>query len=111
MTWNQILLGMLLLYDLTNYFISVCYSYILSMDHEEDFEEFMDNLIDKSKSAHINSYNGIRHIIFGKKKVLLKDVPSISTNKHNSTSQPKKEKKKFKNINTYEEQKKKKEGE
>ncbi|XP_019866589.1 activating signal cointegrator 1 [Aethina tumida] len=85
-------------------------SYILSMDHEEDFEEFMDNLIDKSKSAHINSYNGIRHIIFGKKKVLLKDVPSISTNKHNSTSQPKKEKKKFKNISTYEEQKKKKEG-
>ncbi|KAJ8955758.1 hypothetical protein NQ318_008632 [Aromia moschata] len=42
-------------------------SYISSIQHEDDYEEFMENILDKNNSAHLRSYHGIKDIIFGRK--------------------------------------------
>ncbi|XP_028137545.1 activating signal cointegrator 1 [Diabrotica virgifera virgifera] len=76
-------------------------SYIKSIKSEDDYEEFMENIIDRSNLAHKNSYDGIRNIIF--RKTAEKEKPEI-------TNANKKGKKKFKDINVYQEKKKEKEG-
>lgn len=96
------------------------FRYISTMKHEEDFEEFMENIVNKNNTAHINAYNGIKYAIFGdklRKKNVLSFVPKQQNhttkseqirqdNQHSS----KKGKKKFKDINTFQEKKKQREG-
>lgn len=103
------------------------FSYISSIKHEDDYEEFMENILDRNNSAHIRSYEGIRDIIFKKKKGKKDFKNESSTVKQNqaqhssnkvqksnqntpSVSHMKKGKAKFKDINTYQEKKKQKEG-
>ncbi|KAF7284000.1 hypothetical protein GWI33_022817 [Rhynchophorus ferrugineus] len=93
--------------------------YISTMKHEEDFEEFMENIVNKNNIAHVNAYNAIKFAIFGdklKKKHIQKPVVNqqkqikpeqIPQDNQNSN---KKGKKKFKDINTFQEKKKQKEG-
>lgn len=94
--------------------------YISTMKHEEDFEEFMENIVDKNSQAHISAYNAIKYIIFGDK--LKKNNKQVQQNqnksqKSNNSEQSKhdqqtskKGKKKFRDINAFQEQKKEKEG-
>ncbi|CAH0552081.1 unnamed protein product [Brassicogethes aeneus] len=82
-------------------------SYINSMENEEDYEEFMESIVDKSKSAHVHSFNGIRDIIFKKSKA---KVNNITAPQKQQNPPQKKDKKKFTNINSFEEKKKKKSG-
>lgn len=88
----------------------------------------MENILDRNNSAHIRSYEGIRDIIFKKKKGKKDFRNNASSNiSQNQTQQPshnvqksnqsnpsvthvKKGKAKFKDINTYQEKKKQKEG-
>lgn len=42
-------------------------AYISEIKHEEDYEEFMENILNKNNAAHINAYNEIKYTIFGKK--------------------------------------------
>nr|XP_023018636.1 activating signal cointegrator 1 [Leptinotarsa decemlineata] len=91
-------------------------SYIKSIEHEEDYAEFMENILDKNNSGHRTSYEGIRNIIFGKRNSSNKEVNSArnaassSNNRKQPTSGSKKTKPKFKDINTYQAKKKEKEG-
>ncbi|KAJ8964919.1 hypothetical protein NQ314_004526 [Rhamnusium bicolor] len=90
-------------------------SYIISIKHEEDYEEFMENILDKNNSAHLRSYNGIKDIIFGNGSNI-KSNTSINSQKSSyskNQTQPavhKKGKTKFKDINTYQAKKKEKDG-
>lgn len=109
----------------SQYLISPC-SYISSIKHEEDYEEFMENILDRNNSAHVRSYEGIRDIIFKKKKTTnnqkkaphsnnssqiqqVNNAPKSSQN-NPSVVHIKKGKTKFKDINTYQVKKKQKEG-
>ncbi|XP_050295164.1 activating signal cointegrator 1 [Anthonomus grandis grandis] len=101
-------------------------SYIATMKHEEDYEEFMENILNKQNTAHLNAYNAIKYQLFGNK--LKQKKPSQSTGNNNPSSSQnsnpgsdkskdnqsagygKKNKKKFKDIKEYQEQKKEKEG-
>ncbi|CAG9821491.1 unnamed protein product [Phaedon cochleariae] len=95
-------------------------SYIRSIELEEDYAEFMENILDRSKSSHITAFEGIRNIIFrkqqGSKKpssstgAIPKNTGNQNSSRQNSISSGKKGKTKFKDINTYEIKKKEKEG-
>ncbi|CAH1108679.1 unnamed protein product [Psylliodes chrysocephalus] len=91
-------------------------SYIKSIEHEEDYAEFMDNILDKNNASHINSFEGIKGILFGKKQKnkSFNNNPSSSNNSNNNNQQKsnlqKKGKTKFKDINIFQEKKKQKEG-
>ncbi|CAG9839438.1 unnamed protein product [Diabrotica balteata] len=76
-------------------------SYIKSIKSEDDYAEFMENIIDRSNLGHKNSYDGIRNIIF-RKNAEKEKIETTNTNK--------KSKKKFKDINVYQEKKKEKQG-
>lgn len=87
----------------------------------------MENILDKNNAAHIRSYEGIRDIIFKKKKGK-HQVKNVAANNvqyqpqqvnHNvqkptqnnpSSSQKQKGKAKFRDINTYQVKQKQKEG-
>ncbi|KAG5879979.1 hypothetical protein JTB14_030476 [Gonioctena quinquepunctata] len=91
-------------------------SYIKGIEHEEDYAEFMENILDKRNSAHLTSFESIRRIIFGKQsntnpndKVETKTSGTRDSRKQ-GLSGSKKRKTKFKDINSYQTKKKEKEG-
>ncbi|CAG9857807.1 unnamed protein product [Phyllotreta striolata] len=86
-------------------------NYIKNIQHEEDLAEFMENVVDKTNAAHLNSYEGIKNILFSSKQ----NIPSVPVPSNSNTAKQKpapnkKSKTKFKDINTYQEKKKQKEG-
>ncbi|XP_066154680.1 activating signal cointegrator 1 [Euwallacea fornicatus] len=109
-------------------------SYIASIKHEEDYEEFMENIVNRQNSAHLNAYNTIKYALFGQKlrqkqsqannsptstlKASKSHAPLSSqqgqqggsSDKNQSGNQGKKVKAKFKNIKDFQEKKKAKEG-
>lgn len=96
----------------------MCFRYIRSIKQEEDYEEFMENILNKHNTAHLESYEGIRNIIFGKRsKPIVHQTSNVNTNSgtqkftpKNSSNQIKKGKPRFRDINTYQVKKKQKEG-
>lgn len=95
--------------------------YIRSMKHEEDYEEFMENILNKNNTAHLESYKGIRNIIFGRRsKPIVSATSDVNTNQRSQKSTPnnvkspsvntKKGRTKFHDINKYQVKKKQKEG-
>lgn len=84
----------------------------------------MENILDKNNTAHIKSYEGIRDIIFKKKKGKQHTKNAVANNVHqaqqvnvqrsmqpnSSGSQKSKGKAKFRDINTYQVKQKEKEG-
>ncbi|XP_018568007.1 activating signal cointegrator 1 [Anoplophora glabripennis] len=91
-------------------------SYIKSIKHEEDYEEFMENILDKNNSAHMRSYEGIKNIILGYKnnEKNSNNAPQKTDSRFDSqsrsTQHQKKGKTKFRDINTYQAKKKEKDG-
>lgn len=102
------------------------------MQQEEDYEEFMENILNKNNSAHVNAYNAIKFLLFGK-KLKQKKSPlnqptsskvqnnySLESNQSRNSLEKGKEsqggnygkkgKKKFKDIRDFEEKKKEQEG-
>ncbi|ENN73081.1 hypothetical protein YQE_10285, partial [Dendroctonus ponderosae] len=100
--------------------------YICSIKNEEDFEEFMHNIVNKQDPAHVNAYNAIKNAIFGgKSKTLMQKqqenakksaiASTVESNEKGKTpaqsaSGSKKGKKKFRDIKEFQEEKKEKEG-
>lgn len=83
---------------------------------EEDFEDFIENILDKNNSAHMRAYEGIKNILLGNKNTNKSSNKTSSQKADNSshnrpTQQHKKGKTKFKDINTYQAKKKEKDGE
>ncbi|KAL1512726.1 hypothetical protein ABEB36_002267 [Hypothenemus hampei] len=105
-------------------------AYISSMKQEEDYEEFMDSIIKKRNAAHIKAYNAIKYLLFGNKlknknKNLSDNMTSNSgrlsqnqasssgkqkTDTSSNTSQGKKGKKKFRDIQNFEDKKEEERG-
>ncbi|ERL96196.1 hypothetical protein D910_01382, partial [Dendroctonus ponderosae] len=101
-------------------------AYICSIKNEEDFEEFMHNIVNKQEPAHVNAYNAIKNAIFGgKSKTLMQKqqenakksaiASTVESNEKGKTpaqsaSGSKKGKKKFRDIKEFQEEKKEKEG-
>ncbi|KAJ8924475.1 hypothetical protein NQ315_007272 [Exocentrus adspersus] len=87
-------------------------SYIKGIQHEEDYEEFMENILDKNNSAHMRSYNGIKNIILGIKSEtsIAQPQPEKQQSSKQQNQSTKKGKTKFRDINTYKAKKKEKEG-
>ncbi|CAH1365603.1 unnamed protein product [Tenebrio molitor] len=88
--------------------------YIDSMKHKDDLDEFMENILDRNNVSHVTSYEGICKVLFGNKSsnknnteanvaVKFQEKPSKGNKFH-------KGKKKFSDINTYQEKKKIQEG-
>lgn len=117
--------------DIFCYYFIATFRYISTMKQEEDYEEFMENIVNKNNSAHVNAYNAIKFLLFGKKlkqKKSLLNQPTSSKVRNNSLepnqsrsslekgkdiqvgNYGKKGKKKFKDIRDFEEKKKEKEG-
>ena len=85
------------------------------MKHQEDLEEFMENIIDKNNVSHVSSYEGICKILFGNKSPTKSNAESRVVPRHQEKSSSKanryqKGKKKFSDINTFQEKKKQQEG-
>ncbi|XP_060531252.1 activating signal cointegrator 1 isoform X2 [Cylas formicarius] len=81
--------------------------YIRGMKHEEDFEEFMENIVNKNDVGHVTASVAIKNLIFSTKKVQSKfQEPQTFDQKHLKLNlQGKKEKKKFRSIKQFEEEK------
>jgi hypothetical protein len=84
------------------------------MKHKDDLDEFMENILDRNNVSHVTSYEGICKVLFGNKSsnknnseanvaVKFQEKPSKGNKFH-------KGKKKFSDINTYQEKKKIQEG-
>ncbi|XP_063921558.1 activating signal cointegrator 1-like [Zophobas morio] len=100
---------------LGNHVESDIVDYINSMKHQEDLEEFMENIIDKNNVSHVSSYEGICKILFGNKSPTKSNAESRVVPRHQEKSSSKanryqKGKKKFSDINTFQEKKKQQEG-
>lgn len=71
----------------------------------------MENILDRSNSSHMAAYNGIKQIILDKKPNPNQTQSSSKSNKQNENQQGRKrEKKHFKNIDSFEETRKRQEG-
>lgn len=104
-----------------NYLIILASSYISSIKHEEDYEEFMENIVQRQNSAHIHAYNAIKYILFGnklkKKETVQQQILPNNVSK-SQLAEPRKDnqagnygkkgKKKFRDIKDFQEKKKKK---
>lgn len=84
------------------------------MRHQEDLDEFMENILDKNNVSHITSYESICRLLFGNKSSKKNNsksvIPSQNQEKSNKSNRPQKGKKRFSNINTFQEKKKQQEG-
>jgi len=104
-------------------------AYISEIKQVEDYEEFMENILNRNNSAHIHAYNEIKYLLFGgKHNKKVQDSVSVSknsttnvstkagekTDSHKETqggnTYSKKGKKKFRDIRDFQEKKKEKEG-
>ncbi|EFA06844.2 Activating signal cointegrator 1-like Protein [Tribolium castaneum] len=99
---------------LGNHVESDIVDYIHSIKNKEDLDEFMENIIDKNNTGHVTSYEGICNILFGSNKASKKShseamVASKSQEKNNKAMKQK-GKKRFSDINAFQEKKKQQEG-
>lgn len=46
--------------------LTIAHRYVLSIDNEVDFEEYMRNLLDFSNQTHVEVYENIKAAKFGK---------------------------------------------
>ncbi|XP_044266046.1 activating signal cointegrator 1 [Tribolium madens] len=99
---------------LGNHVESDIVDYIHSIKNKEDLDEFMENIIDKNNSGHVTSYEGICNILFGSNKTSKKShsetMVTPKGQEKNNKAIKQKGKKRFSDINTYQEKKKQQEG-
>ncbi|RZC41582.1 activating signal cointegrator 1 [Asbolus verrucosus] len=113
-TKNQLLSHLKLI--LGNHVESDIVEYIHSMKQQEDLEEFMENILDRNNIGHMTSYEAICKILFGDKPPLKAKSGSSSHNRNpdkasfNKMNKFQKGKKRFSDINTFQEKKKQQEG-
>ncbi|CAH1958711.1 unnamed protein product [Acanthoscelides obtectus] len=88
--------------------------YISSIEHAEDYDEFMENIVDRSNSGHVRAYETIKYLLFGHtdNKVDNKPPQNNTSEKQggskqsNYASSSKKGKTRYTDIHKYQEKKK-----
>ncbi|VEN61461.1 unnamed protein product, partial [Callosobruchus maculatus] len=87
--------------------------YICSIEHAEDYDEFMENIVDKNNSGHVRAYETIKYLLFGRTSESITqptkpEKPGGSKqSSYGSSSTNKKGKTRYTDIHKYQEKKKK----
>nr|CAH7715530.1 unnamed protein product [Callosobruchus chinensis] len=86
--------------------------YICSIEHAEDYDEFMENIVDKNNSEHVRAYETIKYLLFGRTSESKSQQQNTKSDKPGGSKQSsygstnKKGKTRYTDIHKYQEKKK-----